>query len=152
MELFMAILITNSLFLVVATHPLSMGLILLIQMMVSSIFSALILPSKIISYGFFLAMVGGMLILFIYMTSTLSNKKFEKSEKFFFYWMIVLIFIMSIIILPQLNINPSLFNLMFVKEFFMNSEMLMIMFTYLFLTLIAVVKITKSSSGPLRQI
>nr|AXS66028.1 NADH dehydrogenase subunit 6 [Cobelura sp. KM-2017] len=148
------------------SHPLSLGSILLIQ----TIFIAMISGSMNLNYWFsyilFLIMIGGMLILFIYMTSIASNEKFKFSMKItftiifmslmiFFLLMIyeTIVFNMKFMTYEMFNWNlmteyknsmNKLFKLPLLSTFYM-------MIIYLFITLIMTVKITNLNYGPLRQ-
>nr|APX39310.1 NADH dehydrogenase subunit 6 [Chaetocnema hortensis] len=147
----------NTLFLIFMKHPLSCGLILLIQTIEISLITGMLNYNFWFSYILFLIMIGGLLILFIYMTSIASNEKFKFNPK-------------TLIILPIfliMNINP--YYKFFMENFFMYNEnmlmqmsfmkyinfpsfmLTMIMMIYLFISLILVVKITKFNYGPLRQ-
>nr|ARH54439.1 NADH dehydrogenase subunit 6 [Lebia chlorocephala] len=150
-------------------HPMSMGLILLIQTTLISLMTGMFSFSYWFSYILFLIMIGGMLVLFIYMTSLASNEMMKFSMKMMFY----MIFIMSLTLLSYM-----LIDYMFMNPLFKNSNMIMMLnnmlkndnmislnsiynkpnnmitlmlVNYLFLTLIAVVKITNINYGPLRQ-
>nr|QXG82656.1 NADH dehydrogenase subunit 6 [Orthomus sp. BMNH 1042407] len=152
-------------------HPLSMGLILLIQTLLISLISGLFSYSYWFSYILFLIMVGGMLILFIYMTSLASNEMFNFSIKmsFFILSFIILLSIFYLII-DYMIINPLFKNSNMMEMFnnFMlmknenllslnmiynqpNNIITLMLVNYLFITLIAVVKITNMNYGPLRQ-
>nr|YP_003204835.1 NADH dehydrogenase subunit 6 [Macrogyrus oblongus]ACO92548.1 NADH dehydrogenase subunit 6 [Macrogyrus oblongus] len=152
-------------------HPLSMGFILLIQTIIISMITGFMTYSYWFSYILFLIMLGGMLVLFIYMTSLASNELFSYSSKlsmtiFFF----ILIFITLFLIIDKMNLIPMIKNSSFMEMnnsiMFMKNELLVslnkiynkpnfmitiILINYLFLTLIAVVKITNINQGPLRQ-
>nr|WLG71244.1 NADH dehydrogenase subunit 6 [Rhithrodytes pantaleonii] len=151
-------------------HPLSMGFILLIQTLIISLITSTYSYSFWFSYILFLIMIGGMLILFMYMTSLASNEKFKFSLLLSWTMMLLIpltLFIMFIIDKTFINMMlknsnlMELFNYSFFKNENMNSLWMMynnpnnmitiILINYLFLTLIAVVKITKSNAGPLRQ-
>nr|QUV75324.1 NADH dehydrogenase subunit 6 [Nebria ingens riversi] len=151
-------------------HPMSMGLILLIQTILITLISGMFSYSYWFSYILFLVMIGGMLILFIYMTSLASNEMFNFSSKML-YLMMMMIFFMMIIytMLDYMMINPILknsnlmemFNNMFLKNENIislnqiynkpNNLLTLMLMNYLFLTLIIVVKITNIKYGPLRQ-
>nr|WRW10886.1 NADH dehydrogenase subunit 6 [Chlaenius naeviger] len=152
-------------------HPLSMGLILLIQTLLISTISGLFSYSYWYSYILFLVMIGGMLVLFMYMTSLASNEMFNFSKKIsmFIMSMITLTF-MSYFIIDYMMINPLLKNsntMELLNELIMlknenllslnmiyntpNNMITLMLVNYLFLTLIAVVKITDINNGPLRQ-
>nr|QXM16919.1 NADH dehydrogenase subunit 6 [Neoneuromus maclachlani]UFZ12901.1 NADH dehydrogenase subunit 6 [Neoneuromus ignobilis] len=149
-------------------HPLAMGLMLLLQTVMICLLSGLMLKTFWFSYILFLIMLGGMLVLFIYMTSLASNELFSISMKNLLFNM-MMIFIMFIFILME--IYPS-FNFMFNSDMnYTNNLMLinensldliklynfptmnltLLLINYLFLTLIIIVKITSIFYGPLRQ-
>nr|ADO60574.1 NADH dehydrogenase subunit 6 [Elateroides dermestoides] len=139
------------------THPLSMGLMLILQTLTISLISGNIMYNYWFSYIIFLIMVGGMLILFIYMTSIASNEKFT--------WKITPIFFIPIIVVSVLmsyNFNILKTNNTLMTHFqepnmfmkLMNYPMNLILFfmiIYLFITLIAMVNISNFNQGPLRQ-
>nr|QRW36368.1 NADH dehydrogenase subunit 6 [Megaporus rufipes] len=152
-------------------HPMSMGLILMIQTIMISLITSFYSYSFWFSYILFLIMVGGMLVLFMYMTSLASNEKFKFSSiltlsmMMFFMISIIMYLMMDKTMIYSMFKNSNLtenfnkitwfknenmisLNMMFNKPNFINSILLM---NYLFLTLIMVVKITKSNTGPLRQ-
>nr|AET13040.1 NADH dehydrogenase subunit 6 [Bittacomorphella fenderiana] len=151
-------------------HPLAMGMILLIQTFFISMITGIFTKTFWFSYILFLIFLGGMLVLFIYVTSLASNEMFSISMKM----VSTFFFILSILLMIMILIDPML-----IKNFFYNNEMLsiinmksyfqedtlnlnklynfpinfltMMLINYLFLTLIAVVKITNIFYGPLRQ-
>nr|UYI30635.1 NADH dehydrogenase subunit 6 [Aquatica sp. q XF-2022] len=143
------------------SHPLSMGMILLIQTLLIAMWIGSLSMNFWYSYILFIIMVGGMLILFIYMTSVASNEKFKLSKISF----ILIIPIMSTLLLkdkliPNMNSmnidilikNKFLFT-MSLNKFLMYPMILMSMtvIIYLLIALIAVSKITNIKSGPLRK-
>nr|YP_010564803.1 NADH dehydrogenase subunit 6 [Volucella latifasciata]UZA61206.1 NADH dehydrogenase subunit 6 [Volucella latifasciata] len=151
-------------------HPLSMGLMLLIQTILICLMTGLMTKSFWFSYILFLIFVGGMLILFIYVTSLASNEMFSLSMKMTLMTiMLLLIMLMYMFITDKMTlIYNSMNNEMnsitninsFIKENTLNlnklynypTNMITIMLiTYLLITLIATVKITKLFYGPLRS-
>nr|AXS66296.1 NADH dehydrogenase subunit 6 [Staphylinoidea sp. 2 KM-2017] len=145
-------------------HPLSMGILLLLQTIIISLISGLLMINFWFSYILFLIMIGGMLILFIYMTSVASNEKFKYSNNLFlmFLMLISILFILFFnqdnIIINMMNMNleslnnTNLINLNLNKYInFPFNLILLLLIIYLFITLIAVVKISDISLGPLRQ-
>nr|YP_010154887.1 NADH dehydrogenase subunit 6 [Melanophila acuminata]QQX28206.1 NADH dehydrogenase subunit 6 [Melanophila acuminata] len=147
-------------------HPLSMGFILLLQSMTVALITGFFNFNFWYSYIIFLIMIGGMLVLFIYMTSVASNEKFKYSNKIML--LIISLIIISIpcyyfidnIIIYQNMLNIDLMNFSsntnwtFSLNKYLNYPMNLIMFLmiiYLFVTLIAIVKITDTTYGPLRQ-
>nr|APX39413.1 NADH dehydrogenase subunit 6 [Gastrophysa janthina] len=146
-------------------HPLSLGMILLLQTMLTSIISGMMSPNYWFSYILFLIMIGGMLILFIYMTSIASNEKFKFSSK-----LMLLIIMMSILMIMTMFMDSYYFNLkinmidilnqnynynfkMSINKYmnYPQNLIMLMMIIYLLITLIMVVKITTLHKGPLRQ-
>nr|ALO70401.1 NADH deshydrogenase subunit 6 [Bolitobius castaneus] len=144
-------------------HPLSMGMILLLQTILIALMSGYLAMNFWYSYILFLIMIGGMLVLFIYMTSIASNEKFNFSNKMLISVIsliplncLFLYFDQYFINMMKLNLDSINFNFKFYFSLskFINYPSLLIlimMILYLFITLIAVVKITNINSGPLRQ-
>nr|YP_010925948.1 NADH dehydrogenase subunit 6 [Thelaira chrysopruinosa]WKF19269.1 NADH dehydrogenase subunit 6 [Thelaira chrysopruinosa] len=165
--LYMFMIITNLIFLSMK-HPLAMGLTLLIQTLLVCLLTGMISKSFWFSYILFLMFVGGMLVLFIYMTSLASNEMFSFSTKLMF--ILLLIFMISLFFMIYMNkhMYPQMKNnemksinklnsfmiensltLMKLYNYPMNLLTIMLI-NYLLITLIAVVKITKMLNGPLR--
>nr|UYC28892.1 NADH dehydrogenase subunit 6 [Medeopteryx sp.] len=159
-----SIMLTMTIMFMFITHPLSMGMILLIQTLLISMWTGFMSMNFWYSYILFIVMVGGMLILFIYMTSVASNEKFSFSK------MNMIITTMSLIIISltmmdkiynvmnsmnldlMMNMNLISFKLS-LNKFIMYPMMMMslTLIIYLLITLIAVSKITNIQSGPLRK-
>nr|QNP09893.1 NADH dehydrogenase subunit 6 [Ochthebius sp. IBE<ESP> AN77] len=143
-------------------HPLSMGMMLLMQTIMITMITGFMNFNFWFSYILFMIMIGGMLVLFIYMTSIASNEKFKFNIKLFLFTcimtMVFLLFYLMIdknlIMLNNSNLMINLnMNYLMMSKFYntpSNSIMFM-MIIYLLITLIAVVKITDFKSGPLRQ-
>nr|ALO71100.1 NADH deshydrogenase subunit 6 [Pselaphinae sp. 9 EF-2015] len=160
---FMMLSLSMSMMFIFLTHPLTMGATLLIQTIIIALITGMLMINFWFSYILFLIMIGGMLVLFIYMTSIASNEKFMFSNKLmlFFLMMIMMSLIMFILIDNKffylLNFSSNLmnnyqFSLNLSKFFnFPSNIILFLMIIYLFITLIAVVKITNIKIGPLRQ-
>nr|YP_009691910.1 NADH dehydrogenase subunit 6 [Thermistis croceocincta]QEG58716.1 NADH dehydrogenase subunit 6 [Thermistis croceocincta] len=145
------------------THPLSLGFILLIQTILIALLTGMMSHNFWFSYILFLIMIGGMLILFIYMTSIASNEKFKFSKNLmilFFISTMPLVILLKDFFFFYLTSNLDLINQMnnfsfnFTLNKFINwpqNMMFMIMIIYLLITLIMVTKITDIKHGPLRQ-
>nr|QZP41013.1 NADH dehydrogenase subunit 6 [Geoscapheus dilatatus] len=143
-------------------HPLAMGLILLIQTIMISMITGLSTHSFWFSYMLFLIFIGGMLVLFIYITSLASNEMFIMSTKLLYLMMMItplLVFLLKMNILNLANQECLMFLMInnstplpLLKLYSYPTGMLTIMMAiYLLITLIAVVKIINIFSGPLRQ-
>nr|ALO71126.1 NADH deshydrogenase subunit 6 [Staphylinidae sp. 1 EF-2015] len=145
-------------------HPMSVGLTLLIQVILVSLITNLLMTNFWFSYILFLIMIGGMLVLFIYMTSIASNEKFLYSNMLTMCMILLLLFMMGVLFMCEniltdkilINIESMNFDFMFTLNLskFLNfplNFLLLMIIIYLFITLIAVVKITNIKFGPLRQ-
>nr|YP_009349789.1 NADH dehydrogenase subunit 6 [Hexacentrus japonicus]AQM39834.1 NADH dehydrogenase subunit 6 [Hexacentrus japonicus] len=163
--------IMNSLIFVHSNHPLAMTLIIIIQTLIISLSTGIFSLSFWFSYVLFLVFLGGMLVLFIYITSLASNEMFSFPK-------ITLLIVMSMIptillmsssldaspwsfitwnndMYPITNSNSITHNdssYMLSKLYNNPTDLITLMLVnYLFLTLIAIVKITNIFQGPLRQ-
>lgn len=148
-----------------------MGIIILIQTILTCIISGILINTYWFSYILFLTFLGGLLVLFIYVSRIASNEIFSFSNNFFFF----LISFSFTILIPLINyINLKWINFTFNEEikfffnnfFFFNNEekinlsklynnqtfiIIIIIIIYLFITLLAVVKITNIFYGPIRS-
>ncbi|YP_009437739.1 NADH dehydrogenase subunit 6 (mitochondrion) [Aethina tumida] len=164
MNFLMILSLSLSLSFLFMKHPLSLGFILLLQTATIALITGLLNYNFWFSYILFLVMIGGMLILFIYMTSITSNKKFKFSNSLMFMiFFLMLLFILSFIAdqyffnfnnlnMNMLNYEINLNNFSLNKFLnYPNYIVLFMLYIYLFITLIAVTKISNLKSGPLRQ-
>nr|QRW36264.1 NADH dehydrogenase subunit 6 [Deronectes hispanicus] len=172
--MFLMILMLNlsmSIIFLFLNHPMSMGLILMIQTICIALMTGFMSYSMWFSYILFLIMIGGMLILFMYMTSLASNEKFKFSSKILILMIMMMIITLMMIMLVDFSTINFLFktsnsieiinklitfkneNSLSMNSMYNNPNFMItiMMINYLFLTLIAVVKITKFNYGPLRQ-
>nr|YP_010127621.1 NADH dehydrogenase subunit 6 [Syrphus torvus]QPP19877.1 NADH dehydrogenase subunit 6 [Syrphus torvus]UXF58200.1 NADH dehydrogenase subunit 6 [Syrphus torvus] len=151
-------------------HPLSMGMMLLIQTVMICCISGLMTKSFWFSYILFLIFIGGMLVLFIYVTSLASNEMFNFSMKMFILLFInlfiltILIIFMDKMILMFNSLNNEMTSISFINNYIMENTLNLnklynyptnminiLLINYLLITLIATVKITKLFYGPLRS-
>nr|YP_009826200.1 NADH dehydrogenase subunit 6 [Scythris sinensis]QBY40016.1 NADH dehydrogenase subunit 6 [Scythris sinensis] len=173
MKMFLSLMIILlSLFMYTLNHPLSMGFMILIQTLLICLISGMMINTYWFSYILFLTFLGGLLVLFIYVSSIASNELFFNN--FFFIKMFMFLFFICIFItmlhfynIKWMNINFNLdMNNFFNNFVFFNNEnkinlsklynnqtflLMMMLIIYLFITLIAVVKITNIFYGPLRS-
>nr|WGM81075.1 NADH dehydrogenase subunit 6 [Acerbas sarala chinensis] len=161
-----------SFYMLLLKHPMTMGLTILIQTLLICMISGMIIHTYWFSYVLFLTFLGGLLILFIYVSSVASNELFHFSfkNKFLFFMIFNIIIFTSIINMNNLkwinlNINSYEMNNLFNSFLFFNNEnninltklynnhnyfLMFMLIIYLFITLLAVVKITNIFYGPLR--
>nr|YP_009048936.1 NADH dehydrogenase subunit 6 [Grapholita dimorpha]AID61647.1 NADH dehydrogenase subunit 6 [Grapholita dimorpha] len=161
-----------SLFMFFLQHPLSMGLMILIQTTLICMLTGMLINTYWFSYILFLTFLGGLLVLFIYVSSIASNELFLNNFFFnkFIFISFFFILILSIFFSLKMNWMNSSFNDEMINFFnnnlFFNNEnkiklsklynnqtflMMMMLIIYLFITLVAVVKITNIFFGPLRS-
>nr|UOU85016.1 NADH dehydrogenase subunit 6 [Ephemera danica] len=165
---FMLLILSLGLTFCLMKHPLAMGLILLIQTTYISVLSGLMAPTFWFSYILFLVFLGGMLVLFIYVTSLASNEMFSISSKTLMFMSMLIISLLTIIILfhdhtlwltpismlnemSSVTTNFNLANYIYKLYNTFSSMITILLISYLFLTLIIVVSITNIYEGPLRS-
>nr|YP_010417070.1 NADH dehydrogenase subunit 6 [Lacera noctilio]USC54657.1 NADH dehydrogenase subunit 6 [Lacera noctilio] len=161
-----------SLFMMFLNNPLSMGLMILLQTLLICLLSGMLIKTYWFSYILFLTFLGGLLVLFIYVSSIASNELFKPSFNtklfmifFLFVFILIQFLFMNNLYWMNFSFNSDMNNFISLS-LFMNNEnkinlsklynnqtfMIMLMLIiYLFITLIAVVKITNIFYGPLRS-
>nr|UFK32184.1 NADH dehydrogenase subunit 6 [Limassolla emmrichi] len=156
--LIMKIMIVISSIIPMLNNPMSLGLMLITQTILSISFMNKIMESSWFIMITFLMMIGGLLILFTYMSSIASNDKFKLKFNFVLILIILLIILDDMIMHNQIKETLSLnkfltSNLSLMKIYSGKSMMLTIMMIlYLLLTMISVTKMVKHFKGPLRNI
>nr|AIW64902.1 NADH dehydrogenase subunit 6 [Ictinogomphus sp. MT-2014] len=160
-------LAVNSIIFTKMNHPMNMGMMLLTQTLMTCILTSTFSRTTWFSYILFLVFLGGMLVLFIYMTSIASNEMFQKSK---YLLMITVSSTVMVLMMITTIIDPMAYYYTNTPEMTFNTNMMKspesmdmlslynmpsamittFMVIYLFLTLIIVVYITKSHQGPLR--
>nr|YP_010148418.1 NADH dehydrogenase subunit 6 [Analcellicampa danfengensis]QQV69257.1 NADH dehydrogenase subunit 6 [Analcellicampa danfengensis] len=161
------ILIINSMMFYNSKTPLSMGLMLLSQTLLISMISGYMSFNFWYTYIMFLIMIGGMLILFIYVSSLSSNQKFNFNKNNLL--LKILIMMMFIFMMKNSNFystlnsdSMSIINLSFEQNYelkmsmnklynFPTNKIMLLIMNYLLLTLFIVVEITNINMGPLRK-
>nr|YP_009114159.1 NADH dehydrogenase subunit 6 [Callerebia suroia]AHH92954.1 NADH dehydrogenase subunit 6 [Callerebia suroia] len=172
MKMFLSLMVIFlSIIMFFINHPISMGLIILFQTLLISLLSGMMINSYWFSYILFLVFLGGLLVLFIYVSSIASNDmlNFSITNKLSIIIVLLIIFTSGFYKnnLNWLNLsfnedmskflNMFLFtynenNFDLLKLYNEQTYLLMIMMIiYLLITLIAVVKITNIFFGPLRS-
>nr|URX54107.1 NADH dehydrogenase subunit 6 [Neotermes sp. 4 AB-2022a] len=160
MKMFLMTSTTMSVMFTQMSHPLAMGMMLLLQTMMMCLISGLMHQSFWFQYILFMVFVGGMLVLFIYVASLASNEMFSLSTKMML--MATAMIATMMMIKDQTTIDSKETELytttsneiitMTSKLYNQpNGTMTILMALYLLMTLIVVVKVTNVSMGPLRQ-
>nr|YP_001542726.1 NADH dehydrogenase subunit 6 [Anabrus simplex]ABM89646.1 NADH dehydrogenase subunit 6 [Anabrus simplex] len=161
----------NSMIFMQANHPLAMTLIIIVQTCIISMTVGLMSSSFWFSYILFLIFLGGMLVLFIYITSLASNELFYTSMK----TLVISLLFMALVLMISFMSDPYFTNMLTknmdltsidLMYYSLNTEatphliklynkpnhlITLMLVNYLFLTLIVIVKITNIFQGPLRQ-
>nr|YP_010258360.1 NADH dehydrogenase subunit 6 [Neocentrocnemis stali]AGO28036.1 NADH dehydrogenase subunit 6 [Neocentrocnemis stali] len=144
-------------------HPLSMGLILILQTISISMMLGMIKGTFWFSYILLITMISGALVLFIYMASVASNEKFSTPWKM----ISINLAIMSCMVLASILTDQMLFIFIWsvkmeastmhdmmasLSKLFssINMSMTMLLVVYLFITMIVVNYIVTMFDGPLR--
>nr|YP_002970771.1 NADH dehydrogenase subunit 6 [Valentia hoffmanni]ACJ69583.1 NADH dehydrogenase subunit 6 [Valentia hoffmanni] len=152
-----------SILLPMTKHPLSMGMILIMQTIIIATITGLMINTFWFSYILIITMLSGMLVLFIYMASIASNEKFQTSMN-----MMIMTSMMTItaILTPFLGDQLSQSknwssskkatllmdqSMNMIKLFNIhNLSITMLIICYLFFTMIVVSFIVNNYEGPLR--
>nr|QAX91061.1 NADH dehydrogenase subunit 6 [Schedorhinotermes sp. 6 MW-2019] len=141
-------------------HPMAMGLILLTQTILMCLISGTMFKSFWFSYILFMIMIGGMLVLFMYMTSIASNEMFLSPNKMIIIVTLTIPLIYTMMMDPTSNKEMSDYNTMTENEVTtattpmyeqMTGTLTILLVMYMLLTLIVVVKMININWGPLRQ-
>nr|UXR11490.1 NADH dehydrogenase subunit 6 [Ceracris nigricornis nigricornis] len=150
-------------------HPMSMMMFIIMQTFLIGIMTGTMMESFWLSYILFLTFLGGMLVLFIYITSIASNEMFKikiNSIIIIIYMMIILstlLYNIDKMMSTEMIKNTEIMNLNYSINFKEMSTSLVklynhptviitiMMMIYLFITLLAVVKITNINQGPMRK-
>nr|YP_009236792.1 NADH dehydrogenase subunit 6 [Telchinia lycoa]AMJ17256.1 NADH dehydrogenase subunit 6 [Telchinia lycoa] len=160
------------LFMFFINHPLSMGMMILGQTLLVCTLSGMLINTYWFSYILFLIFLGGLLVLFIYVSSIASNELFEITlinkilfTLSIFYSIIIMFYFKNNLSWMNFYFNDEMMNffnnfLFFGNEYNFNLSklydeqtyfLMFLLIIYLFITLIAVIKVTNMSFGPLRS-
>nr|YP_010586313.1 NADH dehydrogenase subunit 6 [Lepidostoma fui]UZZ44088.1 NADH dehydrogenase subunit 6 [Lepidostoma fui] len=161
------LIIFMNFFILFLSHPFIITLMMIIQTFLMSLMIGMMNLSFWLTYLMFLIFIGGLLILFIYISSLTPNKifYFNKLKMFSFLSLMIMIFLIFNLNFNFLNLEMQNFsnlnNFIFYKNFensiylsnlFNNNELWLTLILMLFLlfTLITSIKISNFFSGPMR--
>lgn len=150
-----SIIIIIPLIILCLNHPLSIGLILIIQTIITAVIVGYIISSFLFSYIIIIIILRGVLVLFIYISRIASNEKFNSPIKIILISLLLLIIIIyCIFIYNKINIINNLYInevIRLIKIFnSITAQITIIIIIYLLLTIIVVSNIAKVTEGPLR--
>nr|YP_009730016.1 NADH dehydrogenase subunit 6 [Tagasta indica]YP_010892337.1 NADH dehydrogenase subunit 6 [Tagasta tonkinensis]QHX99921.1 NADH dehydrogenase subunit 6 [Tagasta indica]WJO90070.1 NADH dehydrogenase subunit 6 [Tagasta tonkinensis] len=150
-------------------HPMSMLLTIIIQTIFISIIMGNLMESFWLSYILFLTFLGGMMVLFVYITSIASNELFNLNLNYVIITIMMMVITFSIMIITEYSLVNDIFknSETFMLNFNIDTQEMsyslmktynypsflitLMMMMYLFLTLVVVVKITNINQGPIRK-
>nr|YP_008378720.1 NADH dehydrogenase subunit 6 [Abacion magnum]AFR77017.1 NADH dehydrogenase subunit 6 [Abacion magnum] len=135
------------------SHPLTMGVIIIMATMMTLIFMIMTLQTSWLSYIMFMVFLGALLILFIYVSSLAPNEQFTKLNPLVTILPLMLIS-MTTMTPPSLDQKITYQTINFSKKLYssMLSLTTLTLIIFLLFTLIVTVYITKFKQGPLRLI
>nr|WPO01473.1 NADH dehydrogenase subunit 6 [Eocanthecona thomsoni] len=155
MNLLLLLMIMMALIMLTLNHPLSMGLILIMQTLVMSMIIGYMMESFFFSYIIMIIMLSGALVLFIYMASIASNEKFKSPINLMTCYMLIMTIIAYYLFFIMKYFNNNMIyidNISLIKIFNMiTAQMTLMMIMYLLFTMIVVSNIAKNNEGPLRM-
>nr|QDI94021.1 NADH dehydrogenase subunit 6 [Tuxedo flavicollis] len=144
-------------------HPMSMGMILILQTLTISIQSGMVMKTFWMSYILTITMLSGMLVLFIYMASIASNEKFKNSTKMWIFMVIatamstLFLFLVNKMIIKNNYLGMEMSTLKlnemyFLNKMFSNKNMAItiMMVVYLLTSMIVASFLVNISEGPMR--
>nr|UJY97027.1 NADH dehydrogenase subunit 6 [Potamometra berezowskii] len=159
MKMIITIIMTLSTSMIMMKHPLSMGFSIIMLTMLTAIMMNMMIKYSWYSYILVLVMLGGMLVLFMYMASIASNEIMKFSMK-------ILLLMTAMFIMSNLLINLEMENMTSPNMYFIENQNNMSMMklfnsktsiitillaTYLLITMIYVIFITNMFEGPMRK-
>nr|AWU49035.1 NADH dehydrogenase subunit 6 [Pseudophacopteron sp. DMP-2018] len=156
MKLIISLIIFSSYLFSIATHPLSMGFMLLIINLLTSIMLRFFTKSNWIPLTIFLVTAGGLMIIFMYSTSISSNELFSYINVNNIFMCILSMYMIttlnqSFYITDNFN-STDQFNCEFLSLYSpIYSKTTIFMFMFLFMTLFIIIKMMKCIKGPLRK-
>lgn len=132
-------------------------MLLLIQTIITTILISITRNTSWITIVIFLIIIGGILILFIYIRRVAGNEKFTNNYKTSFIVILILMLPLEELI-NEININEfqnryiNNESITFIKIYNKKTiNITLIIFIYMYLTIIVVTKIVKIHKGPLRS-
>nr|UEE83295.1 NADH dehydrogenase subunit 6 [Petalocephala eurglobata] len=142
------------------SNPLSMGLLLVIYSFMISFFIGKVMLSSWFCIIIILMMIGGLLVIFMYISSISSNESFKFSFVFFFFFFFFFFLMFDEMLIDfqtldsiSMDYNFDLSESFSMVKLYNNSCMMLTIFMiiYLVFTMIVVSFIVKHYKGPLRS-
>nr|YP_010155767.1 NADH dehydrogenase subunit 6 [Conwentzia sinica]QQY84958.1 NADH dehydrogenase subunit 6 [Conwentzia sinica] len=162
-NLLMTMSIMNNFLFISMKSPMSMGLMLMIQIISMSLILGMLSINFWFSFILFIVMIGGLMVLFIYMTSLAPNNLFKMNNKFMMILIVTMFIIMmyfyltSELLIFKKNLDMMSFmdtqeSSLLIKLYNLPmNKLTWLMIMYLLMTLIIAAKLVKSNLGSIRQ-
>nr|YP_010324935.1 NADH dehydrogenase subunit 6 [Haemaphysalis qinghaiensis]UNO54064.1 NADH dehydrogenase subunit 6 [Haemaphysalis qinghaiensis] len=142
----MLIILAMSMLFLMMTHPIMMLMSVMMLTLYMSMIFYYISQFSMISLIMILLILGGMLIIFMYMVSLTPNNKISFNYKMIF------VTTMTLLLINIEIQNKTLENFIFNKIYFYNfMNLIMLMMMYLILSLTVVMKLTNSNMSPMKM-
>nr|YP_009364252.1 NADH dehydrogenase subunit 6 [Anaulaciulus koreanus]ARF02895.1 NADH dehydrogenase subunit 6 [Anaulaciulus koreanus] len=150
--MYLLLILSSTLFLQ-SLHPIAMLMIILFTTMLVVISIVFSLQTSWLSYILFMVMLGGLLILFIYITTLTPNSKMIMINYYSILLFFLLIFSQKANSMKDNNMNYSSIDLLSIMKMFHPSLLLMTIAIsiYLLISLFVIVYITQYNKGALRN-
>nr|ATL58815.1 NADH dehydrogenase subunit 6 [Stephanitis chinensis] len=155
METLIIVMIIMSTLFLKLTTPLSMVITLILQTLLISVISSIMISSFWYSYMLILIMISGLLILFMYMASIASNEKFYMSNKLILYMILTGMYMKYMA--PKMNYEMKISTMinqeiimskMFNYKFIITTILMMLL---LFMMMVVISFLVSSNEGPMRK-
>uniref|UniRef100_A0AAU8G8E9 NADH dehydrogenase subunit 6 n=1 Tax=Colposcenia ignota TaxID=3230277 RepID=A0AAU8G8E9_9HEMI len=156
LKIMLFFMLINSWLFSLFTYPIPLGFMIMCQTLFTCIFIRAMTSSSWLTMTMFLIMVGGLMIIFLYMTSISSNNMMKEIKKTKIFFIIILWYPISMMFinfntLESLSLIDS-FNKEFLKMFSStNYQSSMFLFVYLLVALVSFIKIMNLTKGPMRK-
>nr|YP_009330286.1 NADH dehydrogenase subunit 6 [Orchesella cincta]ANJ04203.1 NADH dehydrogenase subunit 6 [Orchesella cincta] len=158
MYLFLSMSTMISISLMMVSHPIAILSLILMQTMNLCFLIWMLIKINWLPYILFLIFLGGLMVLFMYVTSLASNEKFEMNieemkttagmgSTVMFFSLLIVYFNFNM--QPPLNILSQQNSMIFSSPV---TYLTLIIMSFLLITLVVAVKITTKFEGPLRSI
>nr|UYB78441.1 NADH dehydrogenase subunit 6 [Alectorobius microlophi] len=141
----MKLIVLTTLCFISSSHPMMMIMIMILSTLILNFYMYLYMK-----YSWFILMItllilGGLLVIFLYITSLTPNKKFNFNKTF-----IIMIPLILVLKFEQI-MNPSISHQILYLFTPLSLILLMLTIMYLMLTLISIMRIIKSSMAPMKS-
>nr|YP_009122991.1 NADH dehydrogenase subunit 6 [Strigamia maritima]AJK90875.1 NADH dehydrogenase subunit 6 [Strigamia maritima] len=144
-------LMTSAMTTMFMSHPVAITISIIAQTIMTALMISIMYQTPWFSYILFLIFLGGMLILFSYITSLTANMTFKANTAPMVAPPAIMLWLLLTINLKADTINNQSTQLMINKLFHQDMKTTMILALFLLIILLIAVKITTAHKGPLQS-